>query len=350
MDSNQHSLPDPMDADDYFGEGIDYQAAENYEKSIAAFNQAILLNPTNAKYHYHRATTHFIASEWSDAIADYTIALKLKPDPSDDDNWNFTIEEAYNHRAIAYRYQGNHEASLSDYAELIRRQPNNPSYYFERSIVHKIKGDFENSFADVYMYQRLAPNDSQPLMLLGDLYQRQGNEAAAMASYSEAAEKYGVPSAYFIRGELWKQRGNLVQAIADFEAAIKLYPRYYEIYLTLGESYLAHGDFTQAIDILNSVMQGREDFRSSALVLRAKTYLALGNPEQAGKDFDEAISVSTDLVAKYPGYTPAYVARGLAYAAQGHVSEAVANFQKALTLFPTLSEADMMREYISIHS
>jgi tetratricopeptide (TPR) repeat protein len=181
---------------------------------------------------------------------------------------------------------------------------------------------------------------------MADVQLRQGNKTAAMKLYDEQVERFGSPASHFYRGKLWKQLGNFDKAIADLEEAIRLYPPYHAAYLELGETYLAHSDFTKAIDVLNDVMEREPGYRYFALLLRARTHLASGDLDRATRDFDETINVNTETIAKYPDFTQAYVVRGHAHAAQGHVEEAVAGYKKALESEPTHPESDTMREYI----
>lgn len=348
MDSNQHdhTQPNPMDAESYFEQSIDYRLADDYEQAIALLNQALQLSPTNAKFYYNRATVYFIKSDWNEAIADYTEALRLKPDPSDDDAFNFTIDEVYRDRGIAYQYIGNYDQALADFAELIRLQPDNPLNYRDRSVIYKLKGDFENSFADVNTLQRLDPTDPTALTLLADLQIKQGDKSAAMRTYTEQVERFGSPASYFHRAQLWKEQGEFALAIADFEEAIRLYPQYDSAYLELGETYRVNGDYTKSIDVLNKIIERQPGYRFSALLLRAKAHLASGDLEQASHDFDETVEVITEDLAKYPTYTQGYVNRGHAHAARNRVAEAVADYKKALELEPTHREAATMHEFI----
>jgi tetratricopeptide (TPR) repeat protein len=185
---------------------------------------------------------------------------------------------------------------------------------------------------------------------MADLQLRQGNKSAAMKIYDEQVRKFGTPASYSYRGQLWKELSNLANAIADFEEAIKLYPEDYAVYVTLGETYLANGDLTKAIDVLNAVMEREPGYRYIALLLRARTHRASGNLEEAIKDFDETVRVNTDAMVKYPGFVQGYVTRGHAHAEQGHIEEAVADYKKALEANPTHPESDTMHEYISDNS
>jgi tetratricopeptide (TPR) repeat protein len=345
-DQPDNRQPDAMNADAYFEEGLELRMADAFEESIAALTQAIQLSPTTAKYFYHRATTYFIKSDWSEAIADYTEALRLQPNSSDGSVWNFTIEDVYDHRGTAYRYLGDYEAALSDFAKLIRLQPNNSQHYLARSVIYKLKGDFENSLADVGILQRLDPNNGVALSLLADLYRRQGNKAAAMVIYDEQVERFGYSAAYFERGLLWKELGDLPNAIADFEASIRVLPSEHAVALMLADAYLENGDFAKALDILNPIIEHEPGYHYSAFLTRARTHLALGNQEQAHNDLEETIRSNTEAMAEYPPFAPGYALRGHAYAMQGRKEEAIADYKKALELNPAHQDARVMQEYI----
>src|SRR5579859_2795481 len=112
-----------MDAEAYFYRGTRYSLHEDYENAIADLSVAIRLDPTNAKYHYNLGNQHVIISRWEAAVADYSETIRLTPDPTDDDSWNFTLDEAYRSRAISYRHLGNYDAAIADFTEAIRLKP-----------------------------------------------------------------------------------------------------------------------------------------------------------------------------------------------------------------------------------
>ncbi len=309
--------------------------------------EAIRLNSAKAKYYFRRAAYHVIKSNWAEAIADYTEALRLKPDPLDEDAFNFTVAEVYRERGIAYRYLGDYEASLADFTELTQLEPDYPYHYEQRSITYKFKGDFENALQDLYTVQQLKPN--QPIILLDivDVRLRQGNKEAAKQLLDEVIERFKTPLAYYMRSQLLKEESNVTEAIADQEEAIKQYPRFHPVYVTLGETYLAHGNFAKAVEVLNALMDGDPGYRYGALYLRARAYLALGDFEQANRDFAESITVIASTLAEFPNFTQGYVTRGHVHAAQGNVAQAVADYTKALELEPNHPESGVMREYVS---
>ena len=341
---------DLIEAEVYLEESINFRLAGDYENSVNAVTRAIQLSPANANYRFQRASTHFMHGHYEEAIADYSKVLELEPDSNEIGIWDFTIAKIYLNRGTAYRYRGDYDSALADFTELIRLQPNDAHHYVKRSVVYKLQGDFEKAFADLETLHRLAPDDSNYLMLVADIQIRQGNKIAALRSYDEQIIRFGTSASYFYRGRLWNEQGNLSKAIADFEKAIEIYPQHYAASIELSKSYIANGDFMKAIDVLNEVLKGGPGYDYIAYLLRARAYRALGNSDQASKDFDEAIRANTEAMAKYPPFTQGYAIRGHAYAAQGQIAEAVADYKMALASDPIHSESVTMHDYILMNS
>jgi tetratricopeptide (TPR) repeat protein len=109
--------------------GYSYYHAENYKKSIAAYNRVVSLKPADASAYYYRARAksyYAKDSQLSDAdrekyllgaIVDFTKAISI--DPNDDEN----NTKCYQNRGIAYR----------EYAEF-KLQPNTKFYDKVRGI------------------------------------------------------------------------------------------------------------------------------------------------------------------------------------------------------------------------
>jgi tetratricopeptide (TPR) repeat protein len=61
------------------------------------------------------------------------------------------------------------------------------------------------------------------------------------------------------------------------------------------------------------------------------------------RDYDKAAKLLTDAIEGNPKLTPAYILRGLAYAAKDRLDDALADFSKAITLTPTDERPFMLR-------
>lgn len=112
-------------AEEKFDVGFEYYDVGEYEKAIEAYSLAIIAEPDNAKYYYHRGVCLSMLSQNEKAIEDLTKAIKL------DD----TFAEAYFERAFS-RYGLNQvEEAISDYDLSIELDPEYGPAYLNRGTV-----------------------------------------------------------------------------------------------------------------------------------------------------------------------------------------------------------------------
>ena len=67
--------------------------------------------------------------EYDRAIADYTEAIRIKPD----------YAEAYRNRGVAYAEKGEYDRAIADYTEAIRLKPDYAEAYYNRGIAYARK-------------------------------------------------------------------------------------------------------------------------------------------------------------------------------------------------------------------
>ncbi len=91
----------------YFNRGIIYKYLKNYSQAIEDYTQAIKLNPNYARAYYERGNAYKNLENYSQAIEDYTQAIKLNP--------NFG--RVYYNRGLAYKEIGENEKAEKDFAK-----------------------------------------------------------------------------------------------------------------------------------------------------------------------------------------------------------------------------------------
>ena len=102
------NMPDPMVvAWAYNNLGILYTKAVMYERSIAAFNISISIEPNNPYTFYNRGFSYAYSGQYNRAIEDFSKAILL------DKNYG----NAYFHRGDAYLRTGNRELAISDFKQ-----------------------------------------------------------------------------------------------------------------------------------------------------------------------------------------------------------------------------------------
>jgi lipoprotein NlpI len=132
--------------------------------------------------------------------------------------------------------------------------------------------------------------------------------------------------AYNGRGSVRDTRGDLDGAIADYDVAIRLFPRYAIAFNNRGYAYKAKGDLKRAIDDYDEAI--RLNPREAVVFTnRGDAYYGKGDPIRAVKDFDTAIQLS-------PSNPVAHRRRGAVRLSTGSPVEALVDLKQAFDLDP----------------
>jgi len=129
-----------------FERGKDYARKDQRKRAISAFDEAIRLNPENAKCFWFRGYCYEEQGQFDRAIADYSEAIRL--DPNGDTNGIYGRGLLFGSRGKAYRRTGQFDAAVSDLNEAIRLESENLQLLEERMKIHEARGDHESARAD----------------------------------------------------------------------------------------------------------------------------------------------------------------------------------------------------------
>lgn len=142
LSQGKHSIS----AETYFLWGnVKYELGD-YVGAIADYTMAIRLKPDYAEAYGNRGN----AKNWLDqhfaAIADYNIVIRLKPDAA----------RAYNNRGIAKAMLKQYFAAISDFDTSIRLKPDAAEAYYFRGIVKGVLGHKSQAKLDIQTALKLA--------------------------------------------------------------------------------------------------------------------------------------------------------------------------------------------------
>jgi len=340
----QQQLQQQAAARPYFNSGEAAYGKRDYDKAIAAFTEAIRLiplSPTLQTYYYsYRMRAYIAKKDYDKAIADGSEMIRLEPSSLN-----------YGHRADAYKAKGDYDKAIADYTEAIRLDPNN------------------NTYKEALRVAQLPPS-AQTYYVSGQAAFDKRDYDKAIADYTEAIRLARYDSdkgTYFsFRASAYKSKGDYDKAIADYTEAIRLDPNTGSRYSIRAQAYMekkdydrAIADYTEAIRLdpntgyiytnRASVYRAKGDYdkaiadHTEAIRLDPNTgYIYYTNRASvyiAKKDYDKAIADCNEAIRLNPNHTNAYSGRAQAYIGKRKYKEARADVNKSLQLAPNYQRA-----------
>jgi lipoprotein NlpI len=170
--------------------------------------------------------------------------------------------------------------------------------------------------------------------------------AAAIRLYSAALARGDLPpeseaTAHNNRGIAYARTNRNDEALADFDAALRLNPRYQSAYVNRGDIHHFKGQDEKAIADYDAALKLRAG-DEVAYYDRGNSYAALGKHRQAIDDYDAAIRLKKD-------YQAAYFNRGNSLQALGRLAEAAADYDMAIKYKPDDANAIHNRGFVNFH-
>ena len=126
----------PRSADRYNSRGMVYRKLKRYEEAIADYNMAITIKP-HFVYFFNRGVTYEVLGKTEKAIQDYTVAIQTNP----------SYFMGFASRALAYEKQKKYRFAIRDYEQALRlkvpkglgRQTKQQVYQRVQELKQKIK-------------------------------------------------------------------------------------------------------------------------------------------------------------------------------------------------------------------
>ena len=135
---------------------------------------------------------------------------------------------------------------------------------------------------------------------------------------------------YFREANADHDKGNFEKAEAAYTKAIELSSSYQILYYSRGQTRLKKGDLDGAIVDLSKALSLSPRNRNA---YRARCLLA--EVFHRKRDFKKSINQYEIAIAMNPDLDEAYMGRGIVYAAQGEMDDAVLDFNRAMALDPS---------------
>lgn len=138
------------------------------DRATAKASEAIKLTPNQPENHFARGNLRTDVGKYDDAIADFTKAVRLKP--------NFGAAYSYYGRGFAYGMKNEGDRAIADYNEAIRLNPNHVDALRQRGFHYRDRGgDLDHAITDFNAILRIEPGNHIARSNLDDLHQRKGH-------------------------------------------------------------------------------------------------------------------------------------------------------------------------------
>jgi tetratricopeptide (TPR) repeat protein/predicted Ser/Thr protein kinase len=321
------------------------------EDKIAAFREAVRLDPSLGPAWYNRATTLARLGDHAAALPGFREAIRLRPDfaaahaglgatllhMGDVAGGIAAVGEAIRldpDSAIAHANLGGGlfaagrlDEAIAACREAIRIDPNRPDAHVNLGSALKGKGDFKGAIAAYREGLRLDPDHADVHKDLGVALARSGAREEALAEFREALRlKPDFADAHCQIGNVLVGMGNLDGAIAAYREAIRADPGWVPAHHNLGFALRAKGDIDGAIAAYRDAIRVKPD--------HADAHLGLGIALMARKDIEGAVAAYREALRLRPEYPEALHNLGNALAARGEVDAAIAAYREAIRIRP----------------
>ena len=166
----------------------------------------------------------------------------------------------------------------------------------------------------------------------GDAAFNKGDYSSAVTGYTESLQTNPTDlDLLFVRGRAYQELGKLLEAQADFEQALNLDPKNFQVLLSLATIQLEQKSYASAL-LYATKAEEIPGAPAMASFLKGRALHQLGMPEDALKAYGNAIQVDRD-------FGQAYLNRGLLKVALERTKQACEDFKLAAALdYPGATE------------
>ncbi|WP_414563475.1 MULTISPECIES: tetratricopeptide repeat protein [unclassified Anabaena] len=287
-------------AQTWFYQGLQQAKAGDLTGAIAAYDQAIAINPQAHEYWFNKGLNLFHLENFTEAIAAYDQAIVIKPD----------YYKAWYNRGGTLGELGQFEAAIAAFNRATEIQPKNPEAWSSKALALLKLGQIKEAIASYDQALVLEPEDSENWYYRGIALGVDGQYTEAIASYDKAIEIQ--PDFYEVwidRGVVLFNLGQWVEAIASWDQALSNQPDFYLAWYNRGIALDNLGRREEAIASYDKAIAIKPDFHL-AWYNQAVALFHLSQFAEAIVAYDNALQIK-------PDYWEAWIGRGTAV---GHLS------------------------------
>ena len=169
----EESISQKASAVTYERLGTRYHMKGETDKALAAFNEALKLNPEHGATYNSRGITYSIIGDYEKAIADFTQALKFSPESA----------ITYTNRGNAFLDKGDFSSALTDFNTSLAINPKNPVVFYSRGYLLLAQKNYEKAIEDFNKALSLESDYAEVYHHRGIAFQMLGYNDKAITDY-----------------------------------------------------------------------------------------------------------------------------------------------------------------------
>jgi tetratricopeptide (TPR) repeat protein/predicted Ser/Thr protein kinase len=333
---------------DQFLVGEEYYRRGDWQNAMNSFNCALGLQPDYFWAQFFLAVCHLKTRHWEAAKAGLNACLAQQPD----------FVWAYVFRSFANEKLQQPASAEADFRKALERNPNAGACYvlfLTRGILHFNHGEMKRAAADFRSALAIKPDQYNAYMNLAHIYLAEGRFEEASSQVRAALQFRPPPEIlagyHCARSSKLLQDNKYEDAVQACEAALKLSPREPLAYMVRGRSLLALGRPEQAERSFDQYLQNGGEETSDIFKGRGLARMNLAKYPEAVEDYTRAIERAPDAdiyehrgwahffcdawklalrdfseaITLDPGPVDRYIGRGLARVMLGDYHEAIAD-------------------------
>jgi len=313
-----------QDAHYFNSQGKNFVQRKMWDKAIEAFQRAIALQPKNFEVHNNLGYALEEAGYYKEALAEYEVALKIKPDyrPALENilsgvgRWS---QDLIDH--------GQYSAAEDILKAGIARAPDAGELYYFLGVTYQAMGKSAESLAMWKKAAQIRPDSSIAHYVKAVEKISATDYPGAVSELNEAIKKKPDNAyAHNLMGIILANIGKPQEAIARFETAIKHKPNYAEAYLSIATLHERAGKMDDAIKYYKMATI-KNPYSVRALMHMGKIYFMAGRFFDAESCYQRALRIQ-------PLSAPIYNDLAFTLAQQNKLNEAIKAFETAGQLNP----------------
>ena len=305
-------------------EAMTAYAKRNYDRAIARLN---LILPPNPGASITAKWFHFFDGSYT--LHGFTpAALSDRRD----------LANAFYYRALSYEKKDELDNAIADFSTALSLEPDSTTCRRDRGFAYYLNSAYVPALEDFADVVRRNPDDALAYCYRAETLNAEHQRAAALEAVNTALRldsKLG--EGYFTRGRIYYARKEYDLALADFEKANSIEPNHWSTLEAKAQTLAAKGNYQTAAHEFRAVAQR---FRKSAEARNAWAWFLATCPEQSVRDGAEAVMQARNACALSRWDNPAYLdTLAAAYAETGEFDQAVKYAMRALEKLPVSDPA-----------